>query len=382
MSESLFFFLVFALGAAYPVALYPLLVKALARLRPRPWKEGSVRVPVVHVITVHNEEIRIKRKLENTLSLKPPPGGLRTVVVNDGSSDRTAEIVAGYADRGIELIECPRIGKERAQLEAIRSTSEPILVFSDASAMLVEDALEALIRPFADPEVGAVSGYDQLKELQGPTGEGLYVDYEMALRRDESLVGSLVGLSGCLFAVRGEIAERLLPDVPSDMGAALLSIEGGKRAVAQERALCRYTATADMEHEFARKRRTALRGLRCLFAYPRALTASSALVSWQLLSHKWLRFVTPLFAIGAGAVLLWSALSGALWAKVVLAVAVICLTGGVAALAIPGLRRFVALRALAFGLLSNFAVMVAWIDLWRGQSQVQWSPTSRPEVPR
>jgi hypothetical protein len=382
MSEALFFFLVLALAAAYPVVLYPLLVRALARLRPQPWKEGAMGLPVLHVITVHNEEQRIKRKLENALALKPPPGGVRTVVVNDGSTDQTEGIVDHYFERGVERIDCPWVGKERAQIEAIRSSSEPILVFSDASAMLQPDALEALVRPFADPRVGAVSGFDRLEELLGPTGEGLYVDYEMRLRRDESLAGSVVGLSGCLFAVRREIAQRLVPDVPSDMGSALVAMEYGKRAVLQERAVCRYSAASGMEREFARKRRTALRGLRCLFAYPRALTASSAIVAWQLLSHKWLRFLSPFFAIGAGAVLVASARAGAPWASVLLPAAGVGLACAVATLAIPGLRRIVVLRALAFALLSNLAVLAAWFDLARGRSHVQWSPTSRPEVPQ
>jgi glycosyltransferase involved in cell wall biosynthesis len=363
--------------AAYPIVIYPLVVASVSVLRPRPWTNAAWSGDVAHVITVHNEEKRIAAKLENALEIEPPPGGIETIVADDGSTDTTAEIVRGYESRGVRLLRLPRSGKEAAQIGAIRSTFCRIIVFSDASTRIDKRSLLSLLEPFADDEIGAVSGTDRAESLGPGTGEELYVRYEMALRRAESRTASLVGLSGCFFAVRREIADALLPDVPSDLGAALLCIRAGKRAVGQDAATCTYSNTARMDHEFRRKRRTALGGLHSLWAYRDAINARRPLPSLQIVSHKVVRFLCPfllmislvLLGIGAyrrepGATVCFS-LAGAL---VILA--------GVARLS-PLLRRIGPVRAVSFFALSNAAVFMAWIDWFAGRNRKTWVPTSR-----
>jgi len=369
---------VLAFAAAYSTVIYPILVIALAAVRPRPWREADVDHAVVHIITVHNEENRIARKLDNALSLEPPPGGLRTVVADDGSDDATASIVARYRSRGVGWVDGPRAGKERAQIEAVRSASEPILVFSDASTWLEPDAIAQIVRPFADVGVAAVSGWDRLSGETG-TGEDLYVRYEMALRRAESRAGSLVGLSGCFFACRREIAQQLQPDVPSDMGAALIALRSGRRAVAQERARCSYTAARRVGQEFSRKRRTALRGMNCLRAYPGAMSWRRPVPTWQLVSHKWMRFASPWFAVVGATAFAWASIADgmtATTAAVTIGVAGACGLGSLA-LVSPALRRFGPLRSLGFAVVSAAAVLAAWTDFVSGRKHVTWSPTRR-----
>jgi len=108
--------------------------------------------------------------------------------------------------------------------------------------------------------VGAVSGTDRPERAGSGTGEDLYVRYEMALRRAESRAGSLVGLSGCFFAVRREIANALLPEVPSDLGSALLSIALGKRAVAQDLAAGGYYVVLPWGNAAEQRRSDAIAG--------------------------------------------------------------------------------------------------------------------------
>ena len=364
--------------AAYPLLIYPVLVLGWSRLRPRRWAEGPFEGRVAHVITVHNEQARIRGKLENALAMVPPPGGIGTFVVSDGSTDGTEAVVKEFAARGVTWIGCPRRGKEEAQIEAVRRIDAPLLVFSDASATIDAAALTSLLAPFRDPEVAAVSGNDRLDVNARGTGEDLYVRYEMAVRRAESLAGSLVGLSGCFFAVRREIAEQLLPSVPSDLGAALICIRSGKRAVAQEQALCTYAATEEAEKEFRRKRRTALRGLRALLAYRQALTQGDPIAVWQVLSHKVMRFLVPVW-LGLGAVF---AACGAARGEALALLEIWAFAGaGVLALSpliVRPLRRSTPLRALGFLALSNAAVLAAWLDLLGGKDFSTWSPTRRP----
>jgi cellulose synthase/poly-beta-1,6-N-acetylglucosamine synthase-like glycosyltransferase len=369
-------FVVSVLAVAYPIAIYPLLVGLVAAVRPRPWKTGEVELKVAHLITVFNEERRIGPKLDNAVEVTPPPGGLATYVVSDGSDDGTEEIVRGYADRGVRWIGCSRQGKERVQMEAIRAIDADILVFSDASSLLERESLARLIRPFADPEVAAVSGTDRLEGAEQGTGEDLYVRFEMGLRRAESRAGSLVGLSGCYFAARREVVERWVPDVPNDMGSALVAIAMGRRAVAVDEARCTYGATTSATREFRRKKRTALRGLRGLIAYRSALTRGGPIKGWQVFSHKVMRFLAPFFTLTALATLVAGSLAGLAWARIGLIVAAVTILIGVAGMIAPS--RLGPLRAVSFIALSMAAVGAAWLSVFKRDSAALWTPTERP----
>jgi cellulose synthase/poly-beta-1,6-N-acetylglucosamine synthase-like glycosyltransferase len=370
-------FAAFLLAAFYPVAIYPFCVRVVAGLRARAWRSGTWTDRVAHVITVHNEEARIASKLENSLGLTGPPGGVETIVVDDGSTDGTESVVRTFASRGVVWVPHPRAGKEAAQIAALRATSCGVIVFSDASTRIDRGSLLEILAPFADGDVAAVSGTDRPDDAESGTGEDLYVRYEMALRRAESRAGSLVGLSGCFFAVRREIADALLPEVPSDLGSALLAIARGKRAVAQDRATCSYASTTEVEREFARKRRTALRGLRCLWAYRRAVSIRRPLVSWEILSHKVVRFLSPFLLCLSLACLCVGAARGERAALLALPPVLIGIAIAVASAASGPMRRASSLRAAAFFLVSNVAVLAAWLDLLSGKRLATWTPTSR-----
>ncbi|HEX5514513.1 MAG TPA: glycosyltransferase, partial [Gammaproteobacteria bacterium] len=195
-------------GALYSYFLYPLLLLLVSRKRPLP--PEPVALPRLSmIIAAHNEAHRIRDKLENCLDLDYPAEQLEILVASDASSDGTDEIVTSYASRGVRLVRATeRRGKEWAQLLAVQAAAGEILVFSDVATMLAPEALRRLAADFADPRVGAVSSEDRFVAPDGRiVGEGLYVRYEMWLRRLESGVGGVVGLSGSFFAARREVCE-------------------------------------------------------------------------------------------------------------------------------------------------------------------------------
>lgn len=169
------------------------------------------------IITACNEERRIADKLENTPHSDYPRNKLQVIVASDGSTDETNEIVRSYAIHGIRLLAFPeRRGKENAQKEALLRTTGEIIVFSDVATQLDSDGI-IKIANFADPVIGCVSSVDRVIGRDGkPCGEGFYVRYEMWLRRLESEVHSLVGLSGFLFAARKEVCRDFSGDMQSD----------------------------------------------------------------------------------------------------------------------------------------------------------------------
>lgn len=193
-------FYVFAVLCIYSYFLYPLILKFL----PARKTSGSVllkdnELPKLSVIvTAHNEELRIREKLENTLQIDYPKESLEVIVASDFSTDATDAIVESYADKGIRLVRADkRKGKEYAQLCAILASQGQILVFSDVATKIPAEALRLLVSRFSDDQVGAVSSEDQfISNDDRVVGEGAYVKYEMWLRGLESDRAGLVGLSG------------------------------------------------------------------------------------------------------------------------------------------------------------------------------------------
>jgi cellulose synthase/poly-beta-1,6-N-acetylglucosamine synthase-like glycosyltransferase len=366
----------------YAYAGYPLLLSVFARLRSLEVERSDVLLPVTFIITAHNEERQIEEKLENTLALEYPRDQLQILVASDGSTDRTDQIVAGYGARGVHLVPVKeRLGKENAQREAIARARNEILVFSDAGTRLDPDGLRKIVRSFSDPTVGCVSSEDRVVSREGKVeGEGAYVRYEMALRRLESRAGSLVGLSGSLFAARREVCQDWAIDLPSDFNTVAASVRRGLRGVCDPEALGYYLAVPSQGREFRRKVRTALRGMAAFFANRDLWNPFRyGLFSWQIASHKLLRWMVPFWLVFALVVTIVGAISLSSMRWLLLAQAVgygIAGTG----IAFPRLQGNSIIRLLAFFVLVNAAIGVAWCKLFRGQRAVTWSPSQRESL--
>src|SRR5919202_2239041 len=126
-----------AAALAYAYVGYPVLVAAVAALRPRSVRRDKTFSPRVSVIiTAYNEERDLAAKLENTLALDYPPELLEIIVASDCSSDRTDEIARSFASRGVRLHRQPeRLGKTAAQNAAVEIARGDVLLFSDATTL-------------------------------------------------------------------------------------------------------------------------------------------------------------------------------------------------------------------------------------------------------
>jgi cellulose synthase/poly-beta-1,6-N-acetylglucosamine synthase-like glycosyltransferase len=206
---------------------YPLLIGLLARCMQRPVRRAEITPPATLIIPAYNEASVIARKIENSLGLDYPSDRLEVVVITDGSDDGTVDVVSSYAERGVRLYHQPqRQGKAAAINRVVPLVSGEILVFSDANTMIEPGALRALVRSFADPAVGGVSGE---KQVQGG-GEGLYWRYESYLKRCDSALTSVMGAAGEFFAVRRELFRPTEEDsVIEDFVLSLRLVEAGWR---------------------------------------------------------------------------------------------------------------------------------------------------------
>ena len=240
-------------------------------------------------------------------------------------------------------------------------------------AVLGLRALRALVRPFADPDVGAVSSEDV---IEAAGGEGAYVRYEMALRTLESEATTLVGLSGSCFAIRRALGEPWPPDLASDFRCALEAARRGMRAVSEPEARVRFGVVRTPAEEWARKVRTVRRGLAVLSAYRGLLDPRHGRVSIALWSHKVARFTSPFALLVLLAASAFAAPASPL-AAVLLAAQLVVYGAGCLALVARPLASLLPARIAAFFVLVNASMLVAWGHHLRGRRAVLWQPTRR-----
>ncbi len=375
--------------AGYAYFGYPALLKLLGSTRkaPHPRSEPAEWPSISITVPAYNEEDQIRGMLESLLALDYPADRRQILVVSDGSTDRTDEIVAEYADRGVELVRTPgRMGKTAAENLARPHLRGEIIVNTDASIRIRTDALKPLIASFADPEVGLASGRDVSvggEDATANAGESGYVGYEMWVRKLETRVSGIVGASGCFYAIRAPLhhSNQLPEGLSRDFAAALVTRENGYRAVSVDEAVCLVPRSPSLRREYRRKVRTMARGLQTLF-YKRHLMnpVEYGSFAWMLVSHKLCRWMLPPALAAAGGVVVVLSTREE-WARWVVAAGT---AGGALAAAgwawpedRPAPR---ALSVPAYAVASNVAALHAWLKAVRGEKNAVWEPTRRDVV--
>lgn len=283
---------------AYIYAGYPLCVSLLATVLNRNVRKADIEPGVTVVIAAFNEEREIRDTVENKLAQQYPPDRLEVIVVSDGSTDRTDEIVRSIAERSAGRLRLlrqePRQGKTQALNLALRHASTDLVVFADANSIYAPNALRALVRSFADPAVGYVTGRMVYTNPAGAgfgESSGSYMSYENALRALESKLGSIVGVDGGIDAIRRALYVPMHPDQLPDFVLPLSVVEQGKRVVYEPDAAVYEPGLARAEDEFRMRVRVALRALWALHDKRGLLNPlHHPLFAWQLISHKALRY--------------------------------------------------------------------------------------------
>jgi glycosyltransferase involved in cell wall biosynthesis len=358
----------------YAYVGYPVALRVLRVFRDRPVRKANMTPRVTFIITAHNEGVRIRSKIENTLAQDYPPEALEIIVASDCSTDETDLIATSFGNR-IRLVRAShRRGKEAAQQLAIDAATGDVLVFSDAATWLAADGVSAIVRSFADPSVGCVSSVDRFVDDTGQTsGEGMYVRYEMFLRVLETRVNGLIGLSGSFFAARSIVCRRWATDRQSDFTTVLNARELGLRAVLDTESAGYYRTLTDEKREFQRKVRTVVRGIAVLASNARMLNpVTHGLFAWQLASHKLARWLVPF-----GMLVAWFA-GAALRAESTFYFALFLLQCSFYAAAGVGiLTGQHSLKVPAFLVVANLGVLTAWVRYACGERITTWDPSER-----
>ncbi len=362
---------------AYAYVGYPLLLMALAALfGRRPRRDESHRPTVSVLIPAYNEESVMAAKLDNTLALDYPASRLEVIVTSE-SDDGTNAVVEGYAQRGVRLIAASgRRGKPANLGRAVPHATGEILVFTDANAMLRPDALARLVRSFADPRVGSVSGrlvYRRPGDTAAASGEETYWGLEMTVKQASSDLGSLPGANGSLFAIRRPLYHPISETRGDDFELPIRVILDGHDSVLDREAVSEEPSASRYRDEYRRKVRIInWMSISALILVREAIARGRWLLAFQLLSHKLNRWAVPFWLIALAPVSAALIPAGGIYAMAALVQAAIyaaALLGGAAHYFGLPMPRWAALP-LYFAVV-NFAAMVGVVTGLTGR-QVRW----------
>jgi len=363
----------------YTYAGYPLLLALVSALKPRRVLRGDCEPTVTIIITAYNEERDLAAKLENTLALDYPRELLEIIVASDCSNDHTDEIAREFAGRGVQLHRRPeRLGKTAAQNAAVEQAKGEVILFSDATSLYQPDAVRAMMPSFADSSVGCVAGrleYVDGSDSRVGRGARSYWSYETFLKRHESRVGSLIGASGCLYAVRRSAYVPLYHEACSDFIIATKMVEQGLRAVYEPNAVCFEQTNRRSDKELKMRVRIIAQTFTDLWRHRWLLNpVRSGFYGVQLLSHKVMRYLVPFFLMGLFASSAFL-VPGSLFFRLMFAAQIACYACPALAWMLDrvGIRS----RLLAFPqyfMLANLASLIGCYKFLRGQRYASWEP--------
>lgn len=277
---------------------YPLLISLMPTKRNHQKKTDQQSLPpVTLLIAAYNEDVVIERKIINSLSIEYPKDKFQILITADGSNDETPNIVKKYADSGVELLYQPeRRGKMAAINRAMPYVRGEIVVFSDANNHYQPDTILKLVAPFNDPEIAATSGAKVIEKGDSSLGssEGLYWKYESHIKKQESRVDSCTSVAGEILAIR-KSAYTPPPDhiVNDDFFIAMQVLRKGHRLVYVPDAKSSEKASMSAQDEITRRTRINAGRYQAIAMARHILPFNRPLLTWQIISHKFLRLLVP-----------------------------------------------------------------------------------------
>jgi cellulose synthase/poly-beta-1,6-N-acetylglucosamine synthase-like glycosyltransferase len=365
----------------YVYLIYPLLVRVLAARFGVPPRRGTELPRVTVLITAYNEEKSIRDKLVNISKLDYPPELLNTIVVSDASSDATEAIAREFDPAHVTVLRVEgRLGKTACQNAAAATARGDILVFTDATTQIDPAALRRLVETFADSDVGCVASAPvYVSNVDNATSQGCetYWSYELRLRAAESLLGCLIGVSGCLYAVRRSAYVPIDPGLISDFVVAMKMREQGLRTLLAADAVC-FEETLDRgSRELAMRVRVAVRSMHALIHERQFLNPwRYGSLAWALWSHKVLRYASPvLWMVALAANIRLAAAGHTRFYAVLLGLQCVLILAGVLGFFLQAKRSTPGILGRPYYfLLTNVASLIATLRYLRGDRMVTWKP--------
>lgn len=283
---------------------YPIFVFLVSKIFPQTVRKTDFEPKVTILITAYNEEKSIAQKVKNTLEIDYPKEKLEILVASDGSTDQTDQIVKSFADKGVKLFRQEgRVGKTITQNNAVEICAGEIILFSDATTNYQINVLREILPNFADEKVGCAAGklvYVDNSESNVGKGAKSYWNYESFLKQSESDACSLIGASGCLYAVRKSAYQPMYAEACSDFLICTIIYKQGLRSVYEPNAVCFEETNQKTDKEMKMRIRVISQTFTDLWRNRQMLNPfTSGFYAIELISHKVLRYAVPVFLITA-----------------------------------------------------------------------------------
>jgi cellulose synthase/poly-beta-1,6-N-acetylglucosamine synthase-like glycosyltransferase len=287
-----FIFVVSSSIVFYIYAGHPALLYLIALLHPNQWSKGDVRLSVAVYVSAFNEEKNIGQKLGDLLQ-HDYQGPCTIVVANDGSTDRTSELVRSFGDARIVLYDFAKNrGKAVMQNEIVPTLTSDVVIFSDATSIWQKDTISKIMQNFHDPKVGCVAvDLNFVSEHDGVVerGQSAYWKYERFLRRYGALVKTNIVASGATYAIRRSLFSPISADIGEDLSNPVKIAMMGKRVVFDPSVVVDETSSSTHASEVKMRARIATRNVTGLATYIGYLRPRYGFAAYQLLVHKYLR---------------------------------------------------------------------------------------------
>jgi cellulose synthase/poly-beta-1,6-N-acetylglucosamine synthase-like glycosyltransferase/peptidoglycan/xylan/chitin deacetylase (PgdA/CDA1 family) len=172
--------------------------------------DDSYTPPVTVVVPAYNEAVVIERTVRSLAASNYP--SFEVVVVDDGSTDGTAQIVESLGLERVRVVEQQNAGKPAALNTGLRVSHSEIVVMVDADTIFEPETLRRLVRPLADPAVGAVSGNTKVGNKRTLLGYWQHIEYVMGFnldRRMYDVLQCIPTIPGAVGAFRREALEEI-----------------------------------------------------------------------------------------------------------------------------------------------------------------------------
>lgn len=381
-----FVFWLSILGLAHTYFFYPLVILSLAQFSGKPKKGSELAVSntelpsVTVLIAAYNAQRHIQERIENLLACDYPPALLRIVVASDGSTDDTASIVRRFANRNVDCLEFPdRAGKSATLIRAMATITSDVVIFSDTSTHFSAQSIKSIGLRFTDPAVGIVSGCVRMLDESGNSAEGAYWQLESRVRRAESRLGLLTGVSGAIYGIRRTFF--VIPNRPTtndDMVfPILLKHHHPCQFVFEPEAIATVGSPCGQEQEFRRRRRIGRGAFQSLGLLWPALLPSCGTSAVALISHKILRWLGPFALIIA--LLSNLVLAGQSFYFTILMLQCLFYLSALFGQYCPSNIKWIRpAKMVSSFFMMNLALLVGFIDWIVNAGNVTWEPTSRP----
>jgi cellulose synthase/poly-beta-1,6-N-acetylglucosamine synthase-like glycosyltransferase len=304
--EIIFWLSIFLIFHTY--VLYPVLLKILASRKKFNFQNNTEEFPSVSILmSCFNEETVIAQKIESIIDSDYPQEKIQIIIGSDNSSDNTNNIISSYAEKYSNIIFKPfnvRQGKSNIINQLYDISTGEILILTDANVFFDKNTIKEIVKPFQIPEIGLVDSnmINTGIKLEGISfQEKSYISREVIIKHRESLLwGTMMGPFGGCFAIRrnlySPVPKNFLVD---DFYICMKVLEMKYKAINSLEAKVFEDVSNNLSIEFKRKIRIATGDFQNLNRFKKLLFPPWKGLAFSFLSHKVLRWITPIFMIFA-----------------------------------------------------------------------------------